>query len=600
MSAKSPPVLLQIYSYAKEFRPKIILASLYSVLNKIFDIAPEILIGFAIDLVVKREKSFFSKLGIEDVTHQLILLSVLTFFVWGFESVFEYLYKLEWRNLAQKIQHKMRLDGYKNAQDLDLQFFESQNTGNLTTILNDDINQLERFLDLGVNQIIQVLTTVVVIGTLFFVISPLIAIFAFAPIPVIIFGAFWFQKRAQPLYAEVRNNAGLIAARLNNNLSGIATIKSFTAEEGELKNLTGDSLRYMDSNKQAILISSAFVPIIRMAILAGFLTTLVLGGWMTLDGQLEVGFYGVLVFMTQRLLWPLTGLAEVFDTYERAMASARRILKLIFEKPTIVSPANARKLSFTNDIKIEYKGVSFGYASSVGPVLKEISFTVSKGQSIAFVGPTGSGKSTIIKLLLRFYEADEGLICINGHNINEYDLGDLRRSIGLVSQDIFLFEGTVKENINYGRVGSSDEEVHKAAQYTEADGFINQLNDGYETRVGERGQRLSGGQRQRIALARTFLKDPEIVILDEATSAVDNETERAIQKSIRHFNRDKTLLIIAHRLSTIIDCDKIFVIEDGQVTESGNHQELIKKHGTYQRLWSLQTGHRGSEGLSLQ
>ncbi len=390
MESKSPPVLLQIYSYAREYRPKILLASSgYSVLNKIFDIAPELLIGFAIDLVVKREKSFISKFGIEDVTHQLILLSVLTF-VWGFESLFEYLYKLEWRNLAQKIQHKMRLDGYKNAQDLDLHFFENQNTGNLTTILNDDINQLERFLDLGVNQIIQVLTSVVVIGTLFFIISPLIAVFAFLSDSRYNLWCFWFQKERKPLYAEVRNNAGLIAARrLSNNLSGIATIKSFTAEKGELNNLSRDSHRYMESNQKAIQISSAFVPVIRMAILAGFLTTLALGGWMTLDGQLEVGFYGVLVFMTQRLLWPLTGLAEVFDAYERAMASARRILKLIFEKPKILSPVESQEFDFGDEIRIEYKDVSFSYQSSLEPVLKNISFTVSKGQSIALVGPTG-------------------------------------------------------------------------------------------------------------------------------------------------------------------------------------------------------------------
>ncbi|MCB0407386.1 MAG: ABC transporter ATP-binding protein [Bdellovibrionales bacterium] len=578
--------LLRLLQHTKNHRPQLILATLYSILNKVFDIAPEILIGMAIDVVVRGQESFLSQFGIHETWDQILLLGVLTFFIWLGESIFEYLLLIQWRNLAQWIQHGLRCETYNHVQKLDFNFFEDQSSGNLTSILNDDINQLERFLDGGANQMIQTATAVIGVGAVFFYISPQIATFAFLPIPVILIGAFYFQTKATPLYAEVRNKVGLLSSRINNNIAGIQTIKSFTQEYFESHQLRQQSSDYVSSNKKAIAVSSAFIPIIRMAILSGFLATFILGASKVIDGTLNVGAYGVLVFLTQRLLWPLTGMAATVDLYERAMASTRRILNLLNE------PIHIKDGQESIDSPLghfEFKDVNFSYKT--GPtILKNIHLEILPHKTTAFVGSTGSGKSTLVKLLLRFYEPNSGDIYLDSKDIKSIDLNSLRKNIGLVSQDVFLFHGTVKENIAYGNPKASEEEIQNAARMAEADEFIQNLPQKYETIIGERGQKLSGGQRQRLSLARALLKNPPILILDEATSAVDNETEAAIQRSLSRVARGRTVIMIAHRLSTIVNADQIYVIERGQVVQQGTHATLIHEMGTYQSLWNVQTG----------
>ena len=580
--------LLRLLRYARGFRRRIVLATTCSVMNKLFDVMPEILIGIAIDVVVRQKDSFVSALGIADPKWQLALLGGLTLVIWVMESLFEYLYLVLWRNLAQDLQHSMRLDAYEHVQKLDLAYFEDRSTGNLVTILNDDVNQLERFLDGGANSLIQVGTTVIAVGAVFFVISPLIALLAFTPIPLIVVGAFYFQRRAQPLYAEVRERVGNLGARLSANLSGITTIKSFATEDFEAERIRMDSSAYLDANRKAIAISSAFIPVIRMAILAGFIATFMLGGWMTLNGTLNVGAYGVLVFLTQRLLWPLTGLAETVDLYERAMASSRRILDLIETPVTIRDVDSARALSKVQG-RIDFQHVNFSYGGGER-VLHDINLTIEAGSTVAFVGQTGSGKSTLIKLLLRFYKPDSGQILVDGQPIDSVSLDSLRRRIGLVSQDVFLFQGTIRENIAYGSPDATLKQVRAVAESAEAAEFIERLPQGYDTVVGERGQKLSGGQRQRLSIARALLKKPPILILDEATSAVDNETEAAIQRSLQRISHSCTTLVIAHRLSTIVHADCIYVIDKGRIVESGPHPQLAANDGIYAALWSVQTG----------
>ncbi len=579
--------------FASRFRRRIGLASTCSVVNKIFDVMPEILIGIAIDVVVRKEDSFIAAAGITDPVWQMALLAVLTFLIWVGESLFEYLYMILWRNLAQDLQHAMRLDAYGHVQRLDLAYFEDRSTGNLVSILNDDVNQLERFLDGGANSLIQVATTVVVVGAVFFAVSPLIALVAFTPIPVILVGAFYFQRRAQPLYGNVRERVGLLAARLSANISGIVTIKSFATETFEAERLAADSAAYVAANRKAIAISSAFIPIIRMAILAGFLATFMLGGWMTLNGALNVGAYGVLVFLTQRLLWPLTGLAETVDLYERAMASARRILDLMETPAHIQDRPGAHELDRVRGA-IRFEQVNFAYAQGE-QVLFHVDLDIPSSATIAFVGQTGSGKSTLIKLLLRFYAPDSGHILLDGQPIDSLRLGSLRRRIGLVSQDVFLFQGTVRENIAYGTPEATFEQVKAAAEMAEAMEFIERLPQGFDTVVGELGQKLSGGQRQRLSIARALLKNPAVLILDEATSAVDNETEAAIQRSLARISHSRTTLVIAHRLSTIVHADRIHVLDRGRVVESGRHQDLIARDGVYAKLWNVQTGRKRQE-----
>lgn len=578
--------LKRLLQYNKKYRGQVAWATLMSFLNKIFDIAPEILIGIAIDVVVSQEASIVSKLGIESPWHQILFLALVTFVIWAGESLFEYAYMLSWRDLAQRVQHDLRLDSYRHIQSLDLSYFEDQSTGQLVSIMNDDVNQLERFLDGGINQLVQTFTAVIGVGAIFFILSPLIACFAFLPVPVIIFGAFYFQKKATPLYAEIRDRVGDIASRLNNNISGIMTIKSFTSEAYEVDRLRIESEKYLESNRRAIRVSSAFIPIIRMAILTGFLVTLVLGAHKTFSGELGVGSYGVLVFLTQRLLWPLTGLATTIDLFERAMASAHRIFDLLQVPLVTVSGA-------VKDIKIkgelELVGVNFSYAT--GPqVLNDVSLKISAMKTTAFVGTTGSGKSTLLKLLMRFYEPQTGQIRLDGRDLREYDTSFLRSQIGLVSQDTFLFHGSVEENIAYGMPGATLQEIEKAAKLAEAHSFISQLSDGYQTIVGERGQKLSGGQRQRIAIARAILRNPQVLILDEATSSVDNETEAAIQRSMASLAQGRTMIVIAHRLSTIVNADQIFVLSHGRINEAGRHHDLLANKGEYFQLWNVQTG----------
>jgi len=580
--------LLRLLRYARGFRRRIVFATFYSIMNKLFDVMPEILIGIAIDVVVRQQDSFVAALGIADPKWQLGLLGGLTLIVWMSESLFEYLLLISWRNLAQDLQHAMRLDAYEHVQRLDLAYFEDRSTGNLVTILNDDVNQLERFLNGGANDLIQVVTTVIAVGAVFFVISPTIAAIAFTPIPIIVIGAFYFQRRAQPLYADVRERVGSLGARLSANVSGITTIKSFATERFEAERIRQDSASYVEANRKAIAISSAFIPIIRMAILAGFVATFLLGGWMTLDGALNVGAYGVLVFLTQRLLWPLTRIAETVDLYERAMASSRRILDLI-ETPVRIRDADgARGLDRVRG-RIDFEHIDFAYATGER-VLHDITLTVEAGSTIAFVGQTGSGKSTLIKLLLRFYQPDAGSILIDGQPIDEVSLDSLRRKIGLVSQDVFLFQGTIAENIAYGSPDATLERIKAVAESAEATEFIERLPQGYHTVVGERGQKLSGGQRQRLSIARALLKHPPILILDEATSAVDNDTEAAIQRSLERISHTCTTLVIAHRLSTIVNADRIYVMDQGRIVESGTHGELLGRDGIYAALWSVQTG----------
>ena len=586
--SSSANVLMRLLRYASGHHRRVWLASLCSVLNKVFDVMPEILIGMAIDVVVRQRQSFLADFGILEPFNQLLFLGVITILVWALESLFEFFLLILWRNLSQSLQHDLRLDAYGHVQDLDMAWFEDSSTGGLVAVLNDDVNQLERFLDGGANALIQVATSIIVVGAVFFYVSPQIALMAFTPIPVIVLGAFWFQRRAQPLYANVREKVGLLSTRLANNISGIATIKSFTREQHELEKLRQESHDYVAANRGAIRVSSAFIPIIRMAILAGFVATLVYGGKLTLDGQLNAGAYSVLVFLTQRLLWPLTRLAETVDLFERAMASTRRILNLIEVPVRTRSGSTALPIEQVKG-ELKFEHVDFAYSNGAR-VLHDINLTIAPGETIAVVGQTGSGKSTLMKLLLRFYSPTSGCLKLDGTDLTELKIPDLRRAFGLVSQDVFLFHGSVAENIAYGRPGADQADIEAAARAAEAHEFILQLPQAYETTVGERGQKLSGGQRQRISIARAVLKDPPVLILDEATSAVDNETEAAIQRSMQFITQGRTTLVVAHRLSTIVAADRIYVLDQGRIIEKGNHAELLEIDGVYAALWKVQAG----------
>ncbi len=583
----------RLLTFMRPHRGTVRLATFCSIVNKIWDLAPPLLIGLAVDVVVLKEKSTLAGLGVVDPWHQLVALSVLTFLIWGLESLFEYFYGVLWRNLAQTVQHELRLDTFDHVQKQGMAWFDDRQKGDILAILNDDINQLERFLDKGANDLLQVSTTVVVVGAVFLAISWQVALFAVLPIPLIVWGSFRYQRSLEPRYAKVRSAAGQMNALLENDLSGMSTVQSFTAEEHELERVRSLSNAYREANREAIRLSAAFTPLIRMAILVGFTATLLLGGWLTLDGAMAVGAYSVLVFMTQRLLWPLTRLGETFDLYQRAMASSTRVLDVL-DAPIVLKQGTFEpERSTVASSPLVLDDVAFAY-SDRDALFDGFSLTFEAGKTTGVVGSTGAGKTTLIRLLLRFAEPNRGSVVWCAEPLAEWRLQALRSSIALVDQHITLFPTSILENIRYGRPEATDEEVVKAAEVAEAAAFVESLPSGWDTLVGEGGHRLSGGQRQRVAIARAVLKDAPLLVLDEATSAVDNETEAALQRSIQRISKGRTTIVIAHRLSTVRHADRIVVLDQGAIAEDGSHETLIQQDGIYAKLWAVQTGSAGN------
>ncbi len=586
--------LRRLWHYARGHRMAVIGSATATTLGKLMDVAPEILIGVVVDVVVRGENSFFANtFGIHDRWHQLLILAGLNAIIWIFESVFGYLSAVGWRNLSQTIEHQIRTDLYRHVQGLEVGYFEDTSSGGILSVLNDDVNQLERFLDTGAATILNLFWNIVFVGAVFAASSWLIMLLAIVPIPVIVWGSLRFQRTLGPRYAAVREAVGEMSTTISRNLSGITTIKAFTAESSEAARVERVSHDYLLANREAIRVSSAFGQVIRMAILTGFTCTLVVGGWMVLHQRMQVGIYSVLVFMTQRLLWPMVSLGDTLDQYQRAMASTRRIFRLMDTQPQMVDGTARLPEPIRGDI--ELKNVNFGYGD--GPdVVSGLDLRIPAGETHGIVGATGAGKSTILRLLLRFSDARSGDITIDGHSVQNLAMAELRRHFGYVSQDVFLFHGTVRENIAFGKPGATDEEIERAARQAEAHEFILGLPNGYDTVVGDRGQKLSGGQRQRLSLARAIVRDPAILLLDEATSAVDNETEAAIQRSMAHVTQGRTSIVVAHRLSTVRDAHRIWVLEGGRVIEAGTHDELLGRDGLYSALWRVQTGEMAGIG----
>lgn len=578
--------LIQLLQYAAPQKGKVMFAALCSVLNKICDIVPEILIGLSIDVIVHQEHSLVSKLGIANPVHQLYFVAALTAFLWVLESIFEYLYAITWRSLAQNIQHDLRLKTYDKIQNLDLAYFEDKTTGGLLSIVQDDINQMEQFLSQGPNEVIQLVVNCLVMGVIFFYLSPMLALIAIVPIPFVVAIAYYFQNKMAALYDKVRDVSGNLASHIAYRLQGIATIKSSNTQKYEFMRLKEESDLYQKVHHDAAGIQSLYIPVVRMGIMVGFIMALLLGGIYALQGIIPINWYAALVFLTQRFLWPFTTITMITDLYEKTLASAKRILGILQTQSTI----HDGKKSFTLQAiagDISFEDVTFQYSNGM-QIFNHLSFKIPSKKTIAFVGSTGSGKSTIIKLLLRFYDAQKGAIAIDGHKITEGHVKDVRACIGLVSQEVYLVEGSIANNIAYGNFHASHDEIVQAAKMAQAHEFIIQLDRGYDTLVAEQGKNFSGGQRQRIAIARAILKKSPILIFDEATSAIDNETEAAIQQSIKQLGKDHTIIIIAHRLSTVRNADTIFVLEKGDIIESGNHEDLLKKQGAYANLWNIQ------------
>lgn len=573
---------VQILKYAAPCKSKILFACVCSVINKLCDIMPEILIGLSIDVVVNQQHSVVSKLGITNPFHQLYLVSALTAVLWISESVFEYLYAVTWRSLAQEVQHTLRIKAYATMQNLDLSYFENKTTGGLLNVLHDDIQQLEQFISVGIKEIIHMTVSVIVMGVIFFYLSPMLALLTLLPIPFIVALAYYFQNKLAHLYSIVRQKSSNLAGHIAYRLQGIATIKSYTAEEYELARLEKESAQFQAANYEASYVNALYIPVVRMVIMGGFIGALTVGGVYALQGFIPVNWYATLVFLTQRFLWPFTFLAGITDMYEKTNACAKRILGVLESTPALRSGTETFDAALAHGT-ITFDHVSFAYSNGV-KTLNDVSFVIPARKTVAFVGATGSGKSTIIKLMLRFYDPKSGSVLIDGHDIKNLKLDDLRKAIALVSQDVYVVDGTIADNISYGTFNASRNEIIAAAKMAYAHDFIMDLPLGYDTKLQEHGKNLSGGQR--LAIARAIMKKAPILIFDEATSAIDNETELAIQQSMSTLAGNHTIIMIAHRLSTVRNADTIFVVDKGAIIESGNHELLMQHNKAYSKLWN--------------
>ncbi len=590
--------------YGRDYAFPVTVGILASVFARLLDLLPPLMLGIAIDAVFREDAVFSEQIPLvllpeawlpTTQTEQfwfLIAAIAGAFFV---GAAFHWLRNWGFNAFAQNIQHDIRSDTYDQMQRLNMNFFSDKQTGEMMSILSNDVNRLERFLNDGMNSLFRMSVMVVGIGVLLFWINWQLALVALLPVPVIAGFTYVFIKIIQPKYAAVRSTVGKMNSRLENNLGGIQVIKSSNTEEYESDRVDDVSMDYFDANWDAIETRIKFFPALRVLAGIGFVTTFIIGGlWVFQDappgpftGELSVGMFVVFILYTQRFIWPMAQFGQIINMYQRARASSARIFGLMDEPSKLEQNPDATEL-VVDDGEVVYDDVTFGYDDET--IIENVDFTVEGGETLALVGPTGAGKSTVLKLLLRMYDVDEGAITIDDQNVSDVTLRSLRRSLGYVGQSSYLFYGTVKENITYGTFDATDEEVIEAAKAAEAHDFIQNLPDGYDTMVGERGVKLSGGQRQRVTIARAVLKDPDILILDEATSDVDTETEMLIQRSLDQLTEDRTTFAIAHRLSTIKDADTILVLEGGKIVERGTHDELLDNGGLYAHLWGVQAG----------
>ena len=582
---------------------------LASVAARVLDLIPPVILGVAVDAVFRDEKSFAEALPVLPTAwvdpfvpatelgqfYFAIGLIVVGFFG---GAAFHWIRNWGWNSFAQNIQHAIRTDTYDKMQRLNMDFFADKQTGEMMSILSNDVNRLERFLNDGMNSFFRLSVMVLAIAAILFSYNWQLALIALVPVPLIALFTWKFVEIIQPKYSEVRSSVGQLNSRLENNLGGIQVIKTSNTEDFESDRVDDSSMGYFDANWDAINTRIKFFPALRIIAGIGFAVTFFVGGlWVIngtgpgpLTGELSEGQFVTFILLTQQFIWPMAQFGQIINMYQRARASSARIFGLMDEPSRIAEDPNAEDLVVSRG-RVDYDEVTFSYGDDdAEPIVEDISFTVDGGDTLALVGPTGAGKSTVLKLLLRMYDVDEGAISVDGQDLRDVTIPSLRQAIGYVSQETFMFYGTVKENIAYGTFDASDDDIVEAAKAAEAHDFIQNLPEGYDTEIGERGVKLSGGQRQRLSIARAILKDPEILVLDEATSDVDTETEMLIQRSLDRLTKNRTTFSIAHRLSTIKDADQIVVLEDGRIVERGGHDDLLAEDGLYAHLWGVQAG----------
>jgi ATP-binding cassette subfamily B protein len=540
-----------------------------------------------------------------------------------------WLYGVAANEFAHGVMHEVRVDCFEKLAGLDMSFFDDKQTGEVLSILSSDTENLELFLDDALVSSVRLGAMVLGIAVVLFLEQPFLAVVTLVAVPAMVLFTLWFMRAAEPRYAARRSSVANLNTRIENAVAGVELTKATASEPYETDRVRGASHRLFEDTMHMLRLSYFYRP--GMELLAGisFALTFAVGGyWLLIGppvagaGALEVGTFVTFLILTQRFVAPLAEVSEIVDRYENAKVSSERVFglmdiplavtdaddavdltdvegRVLYENVTFAYPAGPADADTDHDVAgggtaAAPDGTTHGTGASgdadEGPVVEDVSFEAESGETVALVGPTGAGKSTLAKLLLRLYDATEGTVRVDGHDVRGVTRGSLRDAVGYVGQDAVLFDGSIADNVRYGRFDADADAVRAACRAAEAHAFITDLPAGYDTRVGERGVKLSGGQRQRIAIARAMLRDPSILILDEATSAVDTATEARIQRSLDRLSEDRTTLAIAHRLSTVTDADRILVVEDGEIVERGTHADLTDADGLYAALWAAQAG----------
>ena len=592
----------RIFPYVTRYWERALGGLLANIGARIFDLIPFIAIGMAADYY-NPDNSKFTNSVVEDfVTFAPIPdlgpidsvelgFGLLIFISFVFLAIFQGFSNQLWQSIAYKAQHDIRMDATRSLMEMEASYFETRQTGNLMSVLSADVAQLEDIISDSTTSIIRIITTLSTAFLILFWMSPTLCMILFGPLFLIVPMVIWFSTRVQRKYRQQRESTGGIVAILENVLSGITVVQAYNASEFETVRIEGQSGNYRDQAIEAAFIRNRFIPGFHIVAGISFGLLVSAGGWLMNSGQISVGQFVTFLLISTRMTMPLWILGMLLNQLQKGEAASRRVFAVIDLEPSIYDKEDAINLE-EPITSISFKDVSFSYPSSESNVLNNIDLEITSGEFLGVMGHTGAGKSTILKLIEKFYEPQQGQVLINGKDINNFSIKSIRSKIGFVSQDPFLFYGTIKQNVSYARE-STNEEILTALDMAGASEFISQLPDGLDSMVGDRGVMLSGGQRARISLARALLNNPDLLILDEASAALDAETEKRIQRSLfegSNGKKHRITIAVAHRLATIRNADEIISMVDGTVVERGTHEELLENDSVYASQWSIQTG----------
>ena len=581
----------RVVPYAKRYPGRVLAGVLGNATARFVDLMPFVAIGLAVDYFTggglsgpQIVQDFVTSFGGDPAIGYGILIFLGFFCLAIFQGISEY----SWQTLGYKIQHDLRMDATRSLIAMEASYYDMRQTGQIMSVLSSDVNQLEDVVSDSSTSIIRIVVTFLTAFLILVFMSWKLAIVLFGPIILIVPIVYWFSTSVQRKYRKQRESTGDITAVLENLISGIAVVQAYNAEAWEAQRVERESGSYKEQAMEASKDRNRFVPMIYVVAGIAFGLLVTAGGWLAKEGEITTGQLVTFLLISTRMTMPMFIFGILVNQLQRGEAAARRVFAAIDLEPTIVDSDDATELLGPIE-SIEFKDVHFTYPNTSTKVLSGISFSVAGGQFLGVMGHTGAGKTTILKLLMRYYVPDSGEVLINGNDINNYTLESVRDAIGFVSQDPFLFYGTIRDNVRYNQE-ASDEDLSVALELAGALEFVKELEDGMETMVGDRGAKLSGGQRARVSLARALLKKPSLLILDEASSALDAETERRIQENLLSTGSGRATIAVAHRLSTIRNANEILAMVDGAVVERGKHDELLEHKGVYSSQWIIQTG----------